>query len=181
MRSNERRKHTRIKVTLRHHGYAPSDQPDKEYYLEVLKWLRDAIKGKQPNLWDLHLIQQRWNRTISTASIQFWPGFVWLFIVSQIEKSIAGKKIWGRRRHQTQRNKSYFWYCKSRLQGVFPLEEGCDFRKRVLSMGHRQHWPRIILFSVVAQRWIVSEQILYTENLSTGSTLVYKKISVCLY
>jgi len=35
-----------------HHEYAPQDQNiNKEYYLEVLRRLRDAVRRKRPDLW----------------------------------------------------------------------------------------------------------------------------------
>ena len=35
-----------------HHKYTPPVQTiNKEYYLNVLHWLRDAIQQKQPQLW----------------------------------------------------------------------------------------------------------------------------------
>jgi hypothetical protein len=34
-----------------HHSYAPGQSINKEYYLEVIRHVRDAVRCKRPDLW----------------------------------------------------------------------------------------------------------------------------------
>ena len=60
-----------------HHEYAPEGQTiNKEYYLEVLRRLRDAVQRKQPDMWTGKNWQLQTGRTAPAHSAHVIKGFL---------------------------------------------------------------------------------------------------------
>ena len=90
-----------------HHEYAPVGQRvTKEYYQQVLRRLRDAVRRKRPDLWttknwQLHhdnapafiapdpvFLGETWNSSRSPTSLLSRHGSLRLLVVSEIEDDI---------------------------------------------------------------------------------------------
>jgi hypothetical protein len=81
-----------------HHSYAPEGQTvKKEYYLEVIRHLCDAVQHKRPDLWashnwqlhhdnapahSLHLIQSSWPNTAFQLFARLHTLQAWLLVIS---------------------------------------------------------------------------------------------------
>jgi hypothetical protein len=76
-----------------HHSYAPASQTiNKEYYLEAIRHLRDAVRHKRPDLWASHNWQLHHDNAPAHSShlIQSFLAKHGIPVVPQIEEATEG-------------------------------------------------------------------------------------------
>jgi len=138
-----------------HHEYAPQGCTiNKEYYLEVIKRLRDAVRRKRPHLWksgnwllqhdnalahSSHLIQEFLTKhsIVQLHQLLYSPDIApcdfWLF--PKLKHPLKGKRFDDV--EEIKRNKEAVGYHKKRLPGLLsqvgaPLAEGHCFGRKLL-------------------------------------------------